>query len=193
MSNKFDIGIICHSYSNMILGRYDKDSLGEIAQTTTDHTTDEGMIDLQDEIAAARATTTIQPQDKVFLCVAWAKKEELALFHKFPALIYCDATSDTNRNKNHLVTFTGRTTEGKLFIFLRIWVHNQRRVTFKWIFQVALRSFVPKQCHSLVQMVLVDGDPQQMSELKIALNQYLVTAMVTNCGFHLITLGYKKM
>ena len=41
-------------------------------------------------------------------------------------------------------------------------------------------------------MVLVDGDPQQMNELRGALQTYLVNAKFTNCGFHLITLGFMK-
>lgn len=163
------------------------------SETTHDHSSEEGMTDIHQEVAAARTSSSIQPQDKVFLCVAWANKEELILIKRFTTLIYCDATSDTNKNKNHLVTFSSRTPEGRQFIFLRVWVHNQKRTVFKWIFQVVLKAFLPSDFHPLVKMVLVDGDPQQMNELRLALESYLVNANFTLCGYHfLITLGFKR-
>ena len=42
-------------------------------------------------------------------------------------------------------------------------------------------------------MVLVDGDPQQMKEVQRALSEYLTNAMFTNCGFHLVTVGWDKL
>ncbi|CAJ1947503.1 unnamed protein product [Cylindrotheca closterium] len=171
---------------------FDKDAAGNVTERETDHSTEPAMDELGREVSAAREDESIFCQDKIFLCIAWTNKEELRLFQKFPSLVYCDATSDTNKNKNHLITFSGRTTNGKQFIFLRVWVHNQKRVTFKWIFQAVLKSFLPSGTHEMVQLVLVDGDPQQMSEVRLALQQYLTSAMFTNCGFHLVTIGFKR-
>jgi len=96
------------------------------------------MTEFRAEVEQARRSSSVNPEDKVFLSVAWAHNKELAWFRKFPYLIYCDATSDTNKTGNHLVTFSSRTPDGNQFIFLKVWVHNKKRTTFKWIFQVVL-------------------------------------------------------
>ena len=174
--------------------RYDKDSDGKVNETKFDHTSEPGMETLHREVKATRTLSPeVQSQDSIYLCIAWCTNAELRLFRKFPSLLYCDATGDTNKTRNHLVTFSGRTPDGQQFIFLKVWVHNQKRVTFKWIFQVVLKSFIPKETQKMVHLVLVDGDPQQMNELKIALANYLTNASFANCAFHLVTLGFKKL
>ena len=99
-------------------------------QTDVDHTSEDGMEELRKEVVAARESSTdINPKDKIFLCIAWSNIEELRLFKKFPSLLYCDATGDTNNNKNHLVTFSGRSPDGQQFIFLRVWVRRSCRMS----------------------------------------------------------------
>ena len=157
-----------------------------------DHTEETGMEVLIKEAQHIRTSKNISDSAKIFLCVAWSSVEEIRMFKRFPELIYCDATADTNNTKNQLVTFSGRTCDGKQFIFLRIWIHNQRTSTFQWIFRVVLKTFIPDAFYKQVQMCLVDGDPQQRVKLTEALQTYLKNAKHSTCTHHLITNGWKK-
>ena len=157
-----------------------------------DHSNDPGMEVLIEETRNIRVSENVAEGDKVFLCVAWASVEEIRLFKCFPEVIYCDATSDTNNTKNHLVTFSGRTSSGRQFVFLRIWIHNQKTATFQWIFRVVLKTFIPNLFYNQVKMCLVDGDPQQRVNLAEALKNYLRNAVHTTCGFHLVNNSWKR-
>ena len=128
----------------------------------------------------------------MFVAIAWSNAKELRLFKLFPEVIHCDATCDTNNSKNHLITFTGRTSTGKQFIFLRIWVVNQRRVMFKWIFSSVLINFVREEFFDYVKLCMVDGDPQQGSEMAIAIKNYMKNAFDGRCSRHIITQGWKR-
>ena len=147
---------------------------------------------LIEEARCARSAKNVSENAKVFLCVAWSSVEEIRLFKCFPEVIYCDATADTNNTKNQLVTFTGRTTSGRQFIFLRIWIHNQRKSTFQWIFKVVLRTFIPNRFFQQVRVCLVDGDPQQHFNLIQALKTYLHNAVHSTCAYHLVSGSWKR-
>ena len=157
-----------------------------------DHSNEPGMDVLIEEARCARSAKNVSENAKVFLCVAWSSVEEIRLFKCFPEVIYCDATADTNNTKNQLVTFTGRTTSGRQFIFLRIWIHNQRKSTFQWIFKVVLRTFIPNRFFQQVRVCLVDGDPQQHFNLIQALKTYLHNAVHSTCAYHLVSSSWKR-
>jgi hypothetical protein len=157
-----------------------------------DHTEDAEMDVIRTETASARSSKGIANNDKIFLCVAWAGEEELRLLKQFPEVVYLDATSGSNRSHNHLITFSGRTSTGRQFIILRIWVHNQKRSTFHWIFQSVLSNLIPDKVLLAIKVVLVDGDPQQRGELEAAIRKYLHNAIVGTCGWHLVFQGYKR-
>ena len=101
-------------------------------------------------------------------------------------------TGDSNSTQNHLLTFTGRTTSGKQFIFLRVWIHNQRQSSFRWVFGVVLKTFIPTEFHEKVELVLVDGDKQQQAELFNAVQSYLTKATVGSCMFHIVQQNWKN-
>jgi hypothetical protein len=157
-----------------------------------DHSLDDDFQELRASVATQRGSNLVDPKSTVFLCVAWSNVEETGLFKKYHDIIYCDATGDTNNTGNHLITFSGRTPEGKSFIFLRCWTHNQKQVTFRWIFKVALRTFLPDCLFDQVKLFLVDGDRQQLAELQDAIAFYLKDAMVGLCGFHLVNQNWKQ-
>jgi hypothetical protein len=161
--------------------------------TTTNihHEEDDSMADAKEMVANARLIDGIHPEGRIFMCVAWANLDELQLFKLFPEVMHCDATCDMSNSKNHLLTFSGRTSTAKQFIFLRIWLVNQRRSTFNWVFHVVLPTFIPCIHFQRVRLIMVDGDPQQGNEVATALTSYMPHAFLGKCGWHIIHQGWK--
>jgi hypothetical protein len=91
----------------------------DTGQTTNiHHVDDDDLADAKEMVANARQIDGIHPQSRIFMCVAWANLDEIRLFKLFPEVMHCDATCDTSNSKNHLLTFSGRTSTAKQFIFL---------------------------------------------------------------------------
>ena len=155
-----------------------------------DHTDESDFSEIQD--SAEETRSTVNCDHKIFLCVAWSTLDEMKLFKKFPNVIFCDVTGDTNNSKNYLLSFCGRTPEGKTFVFLRVWIHNQRQGTFRWVFKVALKTFIKEDFYNKVQIVLVDGDRQQREELWNAVRDYLSKAKISTCMFHAVNQNWHQ-
>jgi hypothetical protein len=111
---------------------------------TIDHSGDPNMLPINKMMNDARKDECINSQSRLYVAIAWSNVKELILLKLFSEVVHCDATCDTNNSKNHLITFSGRTSTGKKNIFLPIWVANQQRVMFKWIFSSVLPNFVQK-------------------------------------------------
>jgi hypothetical protein len=84
----------------------------------------------------------IQPLSFVFVLRGPTQKSSIYLNDMLAAVLYCDSTGNSNKSGNHqLLTFSGHTTQGQQFIFLKVWIHNQKQVTFKWVlFKAAVQS-----------------------------------------------------
>ena len=107
-----------------------------------DHSNSPEFASLQEESTIARED--VDPNAKVFLCVAWTCTKELELFKKFHKIIYCDVTGSTNNSMNFLLTFSGRTPDATSFIFLCFFFFFQRQGTFRWVFKVVLKNLFLK-------------------------------------------------
>ena len=116
------------------------------------------------------------------------------MFLQHPSVVYCDSTGDSNKKAKHLFTVSGRHPSGKQFVFLRAWVHNQKRSTFKWLFQSVLRSVLPDATLRKIQLVLIDGDPQQRGAVESMLRTYFPSSdtQIGTCAWHLISQGFKR-
>ena len=71
------------------------------------------MVQIQEMLYDAQHQENINPESRLFVAIAWSNTKEFRSFKLFPEVIHCDATCDTNNSKNHLITFTGRTSAGK--------------------------------------------------------------------------------
>jgi hypothetical protein len=69
---------------------------------------------------------------------------------------------------------------------------NQRRSTFNWVFHVVLPTFIHRAHLQRVRLIMVDGDPQQGSEVASALKSYMPNAFFGKCGYHIIHQGWKR-
>jgi hypothetical protein len=160
--------------------------------STIDHSTDVNLRYIKEMTSHTRRNQNIDPKSRIFVSVCWANLKELRLFKLFPEVLHCDATSDTNNSKNYLLTFSGRTSTGHQFIFLRIWIVNQKRTSFRWIFHSVMKHFIPQKVLDRVRYAMVDGDPQQCAELNIAISDYMPQVFSGRCSWHIVNQGWKK-
>ena len=117
----------------------------------------------------------LEPDNKksMFIACAWTSKEERRMFQLFPFVFKVDATCHTNNEKRHLLTFTSKTVSAKSFVFLKVYLPDQKAATFRWVFQVALPKLLGKKTAERVRYAMTDGDSHEFTELDKALKKYL--------------------
>jgi hypothetical protein len=133
----------------------------------------------------------VHQQARIFIAVAWANKYDIRAFNLFPEGFHCDCTCNTNNTNNHLLAFSWRTSTGKQIVFLRIWIPNQKRFSFRWVFKFVLTSVFETRVLLRTRLIMVDGDPQQRGELRKAIVVFMPNAMDGGCGWHLVEQGWK--
>jgi hypothetical protein len=96
--------------------------------------------EMKRETGVQREKYKLETNQRLLVGLAWIYVGELRLFRLFPKVFHVDATSHTNNEKRMLLTFSGRTSEGQTFVFLRVFLPNQKAYSFKWVFQVVLHQ-----------------------------------------------------
>ena len=157
-----------------------------------DHTDDPDFIVPRESAQIARNNTLVDRGARIFIAVAFANKYDIRTFLLFPEVIHGDCTCDTNNTNNHLLTFSCRTSSGKQVVFLKVWLPNQKRFSFRWVFKFVLTSLFDPRAFLRTRLVMVDGDPQQKSELSKALLDYMPNAIDGGCGWHIVEQGWKR-
>lgn len=130
--------------------------------------------------------------DNVFHCITWAHEKVLRYFFLCPEVVTFDVTSHTNKNGFHLLTFSCRTSVDKQVVFCRVWLPDQRRASFRYVFQEGLRRILPAHVLARVRFVICDGDPQQNAELRIAIKLLWPKAIIGGCSFHMFGNGWNR-
>ena len=121
------------------------------------------LLTVSQEVLRAHKNLKIRKEDDVFVSIGWTFVGTLRLFKVCPHVITLDITAHTNRRKYHLLTFSTKTSIDKQVAFLRLWLPNQRRLSFRWVFQHAVPKLIPL-CHRVrVELILKDGDMQQQN------------------------------
>lgn len=133
------------------------------------------------------------PEDRtIFHAISWANEKVFRYFKLNPEAITCDVTSHTNRSGFHLLTFSTKTAIDKQVVFLRIWIPNQKRVSFRYVFQEALTKLIPSYIRDRVMFIMKDGDPQQGKEILLAIKMHFQNAIEGGCGFHIVNMGWDR-
>jgi MULE transposase domain len=101
-----------------------------------------------------------------------------------------DATCHTNNEKRHLLTFTLKSVSAKSFVFLKVYLPDQK--AFHWVFQVAVPKLLGKKTSKQVRYAMTDGDSHKLLELDKALKKYFGNATCGRCGWHIINKGWKQ-
>jgi hypothetical protein len=148
--------------------------------------------ELKRDTETQRQTYKLDSNQRLLVGLAWIYVGELRLFRLFPKVFHVDATSHTNNEKRLLLTFSGRTSEGQTFVFLRVFLPNQKAYSFRWVFQVVLVALVGKDTLKETELVISDGDSQECQQLDAAIATYLQNAMRGRCGWHVVVKGMAR-
>jgi hypothetical protein len=137
-------------------------------------------------------TAWVPKNARIFIAVAWVNNYDICTFMLFPEVFHADCNCDTNNTNNHLLTtFSCRTSTGKQVVFLWVWLPNQKRFSFRWVFKFVLTSIFDPHAFRRMQLVMVDGDPQQRSELSKVIMDYMPDAMDGDYGWQIVEEGWK--
>ncbi len=107
----------------------------------------------------------------------------------YPETVFVDVTSHSNNKKFHLLTFTCKVGTNKQVVFLKTWIPNQKRSSFRWVFKYAIKSLGLAPYFGYTELLMKDADPQQHNEILNVLSQLLPNAFNSTCAWHVIEQG----
>ena len=73
----------------------------------------------------------------------------------------------------HLLTFSIKTSTGNQVVFLRVWMPNQQRYTFRWVFQYVLTGLIPLKIFEQTRMFMSDGREVILHHILHYLDKYV--------------------
>ena len=92
-------------------------------------------------IEESRSASKCRLHQSLMMSTAWVLPRERELFLMFPEVITVDCTADTNNEARPLLTMAGKDFYGRMFIFLRAFLLNERNWVFCCIFSIVLPKF----------------------------------------------------
>jgi len=155
----------------------------------TDLTADRSMKKVVAMVREDRKERNIGSNQNLFLSVMWGEKENLRYFKMYPETVFVDVTSHSNNKKYHLLTFSCKSGTNKQVLFLKAWIPNQRRFSFRWVFKYGMESLGLHHYFKYTELIMKDGDPQQHNEIQNFMVEYLTNAFDGACGWHLVRQG----
>ena len=121
-----------HQDDTMTISTY-KVSPGEVRYT--DIKNNNKLVGLSNEISEEQEERKLSENDALFIAVAWIVKPAFCLFKLCPEVLWVDVTSHFNNKGFHLLTFSCITSIGKQVVFMWVFIPNQQRFSFRWVFQ----------------------------------------------------------
>ena len=115
----------------------------------------------------------LSSDQSLFVACAWATNKERRLFRLSPEVLKIDVTEKVNSEKRPLLTVSIRTAFGSYIIVARMLLPDQRQVTFRWAFSVALPRLFGDKWLGLVKSIMTDGDSQEISEIQTAIQKHI--------------------
>ncbi len=93
---------------------------------------------------ANNTRAALQTRDKsdLFMACAWIVPAERRRYLQFPKVLHIDSTADTNKEKQPLLTITGRNCHGKMITVLRAFLPNEQAWVFCWLFRTVMPIFL---------------------------------------------------
>jgi hypothetical protein len=147
---------------------------------------------LATQINEERSERNLQKKEALFIALAWIVKPAFRLFKLCPEVVWLNVTSHSNNKGCHLLTFSSRLSIGKQIVWMWIFIPNQQRFSFRWVFKEALPKLVPEWLMERVLFFMKDGDPQQCNEILLAMKRVFVNASEGTCGFHVLHMGWRS-
>ena len=93
---------------------------------------------------------------------AWFIPNESQLFRLFPEVVTVDVVKSTNKEKIPLFTMYGKSTRGKMFTILRVFLPHEKTWTFSWLFCVLLPRMFGKPTVDKIRIIISDRDSQEI-------------------------------
>jgi hypothetical protein len=165
LSTDYDVDTLTMSTTKSFTGRVHYQPIHESSAIST----------LSAQISEERTERNLQKEETLFIAVAWIVKPAFRLFKLCPEVVWIDVTSHSNNKGFHLLTFSLRLSIGKQIVWMWIFIPNQQRFSFRWVFKEALSKLVPKWLMERVLFFMTDGDPQQRNEILSAMKMVLST------------------
>ena len=129
---------------------------------------------------------------KVMLGSAWIDADGWLLFHRFPEVVYVDTTFSSCNEARPLLLVCGRDSNGKGFIVNRVYMPNETKAFFMWIFLRALPRLLGLRRLGAVQLLLTDGDSQEYESVDAGRDRYFTNAFRGRCCRHAVYKTYEN-
>ena len=179
------------SLSNTVTISTTKNEDGEVIINRPSPSEDGVLSQVETVAKRTRAERKIGAAQYLFFSIAWVHLPVFRYFKLCPEVIWCDVTSHSNKMGYKLLTFSCRASVNKQVVFMFVWIPNEQRISFRWVFSHAISQLVPAWLRSRVKFIMKDGDPQQRNEILIALQSVFTNAIEGGCGWHIVEQGWK--
>ena len=144
-----------------------------------------GMKGLVELARSSRQLRKIKSNQYQFISIAWTVLPVFRFFLLCPEVIWCDVTSHSNNKGFSLLTFSCRTSVDRQVVFMWLWIPNEQRLSFRWVFRHAIPALLPEHARRRVRMVMKDGDAQQRNELLEVILSLFPNSREASCGWHI--------
>ncbi|CAJ1944890.1 unnamed protein product [Cylindrotheca closterium] len=146
------------------------------------------MVELveQAETHLLASSDTIMSPTKVMLGGAWMTEAEKRHFFRFPEVLFIDATHKSNNKGRPLLLVCGRDSGGKAFAILQMFMPNETKAFYWWVFLEVLPAMLGVAHLKRVNLILTDGDANEYNALDQGIFHYFKNAIRGRCGHHLI-------
>jgi hypothetical protein len=121
--------------------------------------------------------------------IAYGVPFELEQFGLFHVSMHIDATADSNKEGRPLVTVTSNEADGHMFFVICEFLPSERSWTYKWLFQIVFLVLLEKDVLNKLSIVVTDGDSQEITQLKDAVNNLFPNVYRIQCSWHKIDRG----
>lgn len=133
----------------------------------------------------------LKSKQHMFIGAAWCSAKGKRLFKLLPDVLKIDSTCGSGKEARPLCTASIRTANGKYVIVAYMMLPNERKITFRWVFSVALPLLFGSDL-SRVKVIVTDGDSNEIDEVELARKTHLPHTFRIRCGWHIVHQGFKK-
>ena len=92
-----------------------------------------------------------------------------------------DGTHEMNNKSRPLLTLSVKDSDGNVMVMVRCFAPNERSWLFHWLFQEVRPVLLGTQKVQLVELVMTDGDFQEMTQVDYTIATYFVNAVCSHC------------
>lgn len=123
----------------------------------------------------------LESKQHMFIGAAWCTNKGRRLFRLLPDVIKIDSTCGAGKESRPLLTVSIRTANGKYVVVSYMVLPNEKKITFRWVFSVALPCLFGDDLKQ-VRAVVTDGDSNEIDEVELARQKYFGHTFRIRCG-----------